>query len=90
VIPYQVVSESELSERLSPLPEAEQQRVRAELGAVSERSTQRALGKMAIFPGIMVAAYVGLIIYFRAKGGYKPKVIGEHETGDADLPAATR
>lgn len=90
VIPYQVVDDARLDTLLAPLPAGEQESVRAEIDDVSNRSTQRALAWMAVFPGIMVVAYIGLIIYFRAKGGYKPLVISEHETGDADLPAATR
>jgi MFS family permease len=31
-----------------------------------------ALGKMAMFPAFMLVCYVGLIFYFRGKGGYKP------------------
>jgi hypothetical protein len=31
-----------------------------------------ALGKMAAFPAFMLVCYLGLIVYFRAKGGYKP------------------
>lgn len=31
-----------------------------------------ALGKMAMFPAFMLAGYIGLILYFKSKGGYKP------------------
>lgn len=31
-----------------------------------------ALGKMAMFPAFMLAGYLALIVYFKAKGGYKP------------------
>jgi MFS family permease len=31
-----------------------------------------ALGKMAMFPAFMLACYIGLILYFKSKGGYKP------------------
>jgi MFS family permease len=38
-----------------------------------------ALGKMAAFPAFMLVCYLGLIVYFRAKGGYKPVSIdGPH------------
>ena len=30
-----------------------------------------ALGKMAIFPAIMLGGYLILIVYFRSRGGYK-------------------
>ena len=31
-----------------------------------------ALGKMAVFPAFMLICYLGLILYFRSCGGYKP------------------
>jgi MFS family permease len=31
-----------------------------------------ALGKMAMFPAFMLVCYLGLIAYFKTKGGYKP------------------
>jgi hypothetical protein len=35
-----------------------------------------ALGKMALFPTFMLACYLGLIAYFKSKGGYKPVQLG--------------
>jgi len=35
-----------------------------------------ALGKMAMFPAFMFVCYVGLIMYFRSKGGYKAVQLG--------------
>lgn len=35
-----------------------------------------ALGKMAVFPAFMLACYLGLIAYFKTKGGYKPVQLG--------------
>lgn len=35
-----------------------------------------ALGKMAMFPAFMLVCYIGLIAYFKTKGGYKPVQIG--------------
>ena len=34
-----------------------------------------ALRSIAILPLIMLAAYIGLLLYFRRKGGYKPVVL---------------
>ncbi len=31
-----------------------------------------ALGKMALFPTVMLACYLGMLLYFRSRGGYKP------------------
>lgn len=36
-----------------------------------------ALGKMAIFPAFMLVCYLGLIAYFRSRGGYKPINLGD-------------
>ncbi|MFT4842256.1 MAG: MFS family permease [Planctomycetota bacterium] len=44
-------------------------------GKVSEIVTeakQGALASMTIFPLIMLVCYIGLILYFRSRGGYKP------------------
>ncbi|MGJ8639406.1 MAG: MFS transporter [Opitutaceae bacterium] len=55
------------------LPEA----LQGEIGQVQERETQGALAKMAMFPAFMLVCFIGLILYFKSKGGYKPKVLGE-------------
>ena len=36
-----------------------------------------ALGKMALFPIYMLAAYLGLLLYFKSRGGYKPVQLAE-------------
>ncbi|CAA6678566.1 Unannotated [Lentimonas sp. CC19] len=56
------------------LPEA----LQGEIGEVKERETQGALAKMSMFPAFMLVCFVGLILYFKSQGGYKPKVIGSH------------
>ncbi len=45
---------------------------RAELEGVRSRNNQATLGKVAVLPLIMFACYVGLIIYFQSRGGYRP------------------
>jgi hypothetical protein len=35
-----------------------------------------ALGKMAFFPAVMLLCYIGIFLYFRSRGGYKPVDIG--------------
>lgn len=44
----------------------------AALEAIEKAAPQETLKTTAIFPAIMLAAYLGLIFYFRGKGGYKP------------------
>lgn len=51
--------------------------LQAEAAEISERETQGALAKMAVFPAFMLVCYIGLILYFKSKGGYKAKVLGE-------------
>lgn len=43
-----------------------------EIGDVIKEAKQSALKKVAIFPLLMLACYIGLILYFKGKGGYKP------------------
>ncbi len=38
-----------------------------------------ALGKMALFPAFTLVCYVGLFLYFKSKGGYKPVVLVSNE-----------
>jgi MFS family permease len=59
-------------EALNLLPEP----LLGEATGIIERDTQGALAKMAAFPAFMLLCYIGLILYFKGKGGYKPKVIG--------------
>jgi MFS family permease len=70
------------------LPAGGVDEIDAELAQVDEiRATakQKAMAQIAILPLIMAGCYIGLIIYFRAKGGYKAvdlstdgEVVGAH------------
>ena len=44
----------------------------AKVGEVSKHAKQGALAKVTVFPAFMLVCYVGLILHFRSKGGYKP------------------
>jgi MFS family permease len=46
---------------------------REHLANIEDRETQGALAKMIIFPAIMLLGYIGLILYFKKRGGYKPE-----------------
>jgi len=48
---------------------------KADLAKAQELAKQTALRTVAIFPAVMFVAYMGLILYFRTQGGYKPVVI---------------
>jgi hypothetical protein len=43
---------------------------------VKDSSKKIALKKIAALPAIMLVCYIGLIAYFKSKGGYKPVDIG--------------
>jgi hypothetical protein len=49
---------------------------KASLKAAKTAGQFSALGKMAMFPAFMLACYLGLIAYFKTKGGYKPVELG--------------
>jgi hypothetical protein len=46
------------------------------LAAATKAGQFGALGKMAMFPAFMFVCYIGMILYFRSKGGYKAVQIG--------------
>src|SRR3982751_4783896 len=48
---------------------------KAAVEAADRESKHDALRTIAILPGIMFFVYLGLILYFRSRGGYKPVVL---------------
>lgn len=44
----------------------------AEIKTAIEAGQFSALGKMALFPSLMLVGYLGLIVYFKSRGGYQP------------------
>ncbi len=49
---------------------------------MQKTAKRQALAWTALFPTFMLVCYIGLILYFQSKGGYKPVVIsGENEGG---------
>ena len=57
------------------------------LTRIDAQTKQRTLGKIAILPTLMFLCYLGLIAYFSARGGYRPKSILEE---DANSTTARR
>jgi MFS family permease len=47
----------------------------AEVTSIQDASKRNVLVVTAIFPCIMLVCYLSLVVYFKAKGGYKPKII---------------
>ena len=46
-----------------------------QVNGIQDAAKRNVLVTTAIFPGIMLACYLALILYFKAKGGYKPQII---------------
>ena len=42
-----------------------------------EKATQSSLASIAIFPAVMLLSYIVLFFFFKSRGGYRPKVIGQ-------------
>jgi len=76
IIPYKTIDD----EKLKAL--AKDEKKVAEIQGERDKSNQRALADMAFFPLIMLLAYIGLIVYFRARGGYKAEVLTGNEADD--------
>jgi MFS family permease len=72
ILPYRAISDKKLSEALKSVPADKREEVEKELNDVRGKSKQGALANMVMFPGIMLAGYLILLLYFKAKGGYKP------------------
>jgi MFS family permease len=55
---------------------------RAEIDHIGAIAKKDALSTVAIFPFIMLLGYLGLIAYFRSRGGYKAEVLVGHAAED--------
>ncbi|MCX6965835.1 MAG: MFS transporter [Verrucomicrobia bacterium] len=54
--------------KLQALPENES----TEIAGIAKSARQGSLAKVVVFPAFMLACYIGLILWFRSRGGYKP------------------
>lgn len=71
---YSIAEYTALSQaKINALPEALSERATQ----IQEQANQSSLAKIVIFPTIMLISFLALFLYFRSKGGYRPKVIGE-------------
>jgi len=50
----------------------------AKVGTIAKQARQGALANVTVFPAFMLVCYLGLILYFRSKGGYKAVSLGGH------------
>jgi len=60
------------ADKVEALLESQSDEVKDAVTASKKGSGQKALANMTIFPFIMLIAYIGLYLYFKSKGGYKP------------------
>jgi MFS family permease len=51
------------------------------IGAVQNEAKKNALRTVAVFPVLMLLFYIGMIIYFKSRGGYKPVILVEESQG---------
>jgi MFS family permease len=72
VIHYPAVDIVAMRDKIGLLPEEQKSEIAGQLATVKGRANQGALANMAVFPAVMLAAYIMLFLYFRSKGGYKP------------------
>ena len=77
ILEYKAFDEKGAEKLVKKLPEGDQEAASKMLGDTRGASKQKALAPMAIFPVIMLIAYIGLIMYFKARGGYKAIELGE-------------
>ncbi len=85
VMAYQTIDDDALASLVDRLPEAEQLDAKSLVESVRAASNQKALAAMAVFPMFMLGAYLILIFYFKAKGGYKAEVLVGHAAKDDEF-----
>jgi hypothetical protein len=61
----------------------------AELINVESSTKQHALAKIAVLPVIMCVCYLGLILYFKSRGGYQAQVLTGHAAEDEKFTGGT-
>jgi len=55
---------------------------KAEVTAIQDAAKRNVLVTTAVFPCIMLVCYLGLVLYFRSRGGYRPQmIVSEKEEG---------
>ena len=57
------------------------------LEELDSRTKQATLGTIAVLPAVMLACYLGLIVYFRSAGGYKAERLLADQPGGAPAEA---
>jgi MFS family permease len=81
IIRYKTVDDEKLAAAIAKFGD-EKGTIAAEIKIARDASNQQALANMAFFPGIMLFAYLCLILYFKSIGGYQAQVLVGHEATD--------
>ncbi len=84
VLNYTTIDDDKLKAKISDMDATEEERKEkaAAIQTIRDKSNQGALASMAFFPAIMLVAYLILIVYFKAQGGYKANVLVGHAAED--------
>ncbi len=82
IIQYKAIDDDALKAAIAKAPEAKQTELQTEINSLIANSKQKALANMAFFPAIMLIGYLGLILYFKSKGGYSAEVLVGHAAQD--------
>ena len=61
-----------------------------QLASIERDTKQYTLAKIAVLPAIMCVCYVGLILYFKARGGYRAEVLIGHAAEDEKFTGGTQ
>ena len=61
-----------------------------QLNGIERRTKQHALAKIAYLPAIMFVCYVGLIVYFRLRGGYQAEVLTGQQADEEKFTGGTQ
>lgn len=78
---YQYIEKTKYSE----LPDEQLE----SLDSIERQTKQHALAKIAYLPAIMFVCYVGLVLYYKSKGGYKAEVLVGHQAEDESFTGGT-
>jgi MFS transporter, DHA2 family, metal-tetracycline-proton antiporter len=59
-----------------------------QIETIRSANNQSTLAKVAVLPSIMLVCYIGLIFYFRLRGGYRPVEIQHTAPGPLPQPSS--
>jgi MFS family permease len=79
---YSTVDSDAIAAEIAKIQDKDKaEKLTEEVASIAELSPKHSLAKIAIFPIAMLIGFIGLFVYFKSKGGYKPVDIGEYTGG---------